>query len=42
LARLEKVSIDVSDISLLTPDGGEVVVGRFPGVQVLILWRHRH
>ncbi|MDA8044673.1 MAG: hypothetical protein M0Z30_05460 [Actinomycetota bacterium] len=35
-------SIDVSDLSLLRPDGTERSLGDLPGVAVLVLMRHRH
>jgi hypothetical protein len=42
MTRPETVSIDVADIGLLTPDGAELALGALTGVQILVLWRHRH
>lgn len=36
------MSIDVSDITLTRPDGRNVALGDLPGVQILVLMRHRH
>lgn len=42
MARREQVFVDVTDLRLLTPQGGERALGQLPGVQVLVLLRHRH
>lgn len=42
MSNPEQVSIDVGDIGLVRPDGGELRLGQLTGVQVLILLRHRH
>lgn len=42
MARLERVSIDVSDVALLHPDGGELPLDQIPGLWVVVLMRHRH
>ena len=40
MPRPEQCSIDVRDISLLNPGGGELSLGQLPGVQVVALLRH--
>jgi peroxiredoxin len=42
MVRAEQVSIDVRDVGLLLPDGGELPLGQLPGVHVVVLFRHRH
>lgn len=42
MPRPVPASIDVSDLSLLRPDGTGQALGDLPGVQVLVLLRHRH
>ncbi len=42
MANPESVAIDVGDITLAPCEDREVVLGALPGVQVLVLLRHRH
>lgn len=38
----EPVSIEVGDIRLVRPDRDEISLGQLPGVNVVVLLRHRH
>lgn len=38
----ERVAIDVRNIRLVEPGGGDVSLAALPGVQVVVLLRHRH
>lgn len=38
----EHVTVDVGDITLAQFHGGELALGDIPGVQVVVLLRHRH
>lgn len=42
MPKPEPVSIDVRDIGLLQPDGTELCLSHLPGVQIVVLLRHRH
>lgn len=36
------VAIDIADITLTDPHGGDVPLSELTGVSVLVLMRHRH
>ncbi|MGC8471767.1 MAG: hypothetical protein ACP5PM_05680 [Acidimicrobiales bacterium] len=38
----ERVAIDVGDLALERLQGPELALGAVPGVQVIVLLRHRH
>jgi hypothetical protein len=38
----ERVDIDVGDVGLERLQGPELALGAIPGVQVVVLLRHRH
>ncbi len=38
----EDVVIDVREVTLHDPTGGQASIGSLPGVQVVVLLRHRH
>ena len=38
----ERVAIDVGDVGLERLQGPELALGEIPGVQVIVLLRHRH
>ncbi|MDA8354941.1 MAG: hypothetical protein M0Z95_01240 [Actinomycetota bacterium] len=42
MPRAEQVAVDVRDVALVEPGGGELELGALRGTQVLVLMRHRH
>ncbi len=38
----QHAALDVRDITLHEPVGGRTALGSLPGVQVVVLLRHRH
>ncbi len=42
MPRGEHVDIDIADISLADPAGGQLSAATLTGVHILVLMRHRH
>lgn len=42
MPQRDDVSIDVGDLFLQAPDGTSMRLSSLTGVQLVVLWRHRH